>query len=242
MQENTNPTALVYGGSGALGTAIIQALNKAGWSTTSVDVKESEVAQASFVVSGESADTDAKTLDSSLGDKKFELVVGVAGGWASGSIAAPSVLNSIDKMIKFNLNSSIVVAYIAQRHLKENGLVVLTGASSALNATPMSIGYGISKAAVHQLVVSLGDEKSKMPKGSVTIGILPVTLDTPTNRQSMPKADTSTWTPLEEVASVIQSWAEGKNRPKSGSLLEAVTENSVTKWVSVTLSVVRETL
>lgn len=50
---------------------------------------------------------------------EFDLIVGVAGGWTGGSIAAPSVLTSVDKMIKLNLNSAIVSAYIAQRHLTE---------------------------------------------------------------------------------------------------------------------------
>jgi hypothetical protein len=64
----------------------------------------------------------------------------------------------------------------------------------------------------------------------------------------MPKADTSTWTPVGEIANVrigvafshdgkmIGVWAEGKNKPKSGSLLEVVTESGTTKWNSVTIT------
>ena len=44
------------------------------------------------------------------------------------------------------------------------------------------MGYGMAKAAVHQLVKSLGSSGSGLPDGSCTLGILPVTLDTPMNR------------------------------------------------------------
>lgn len=59
------------------------------------------------------------------------------------------------------------------------------------------IGYGMAKAAIHQLTKSLAGEKSGLPKGSSALAILPITLDTPMNRQWMPKADKSKWTPLE---------------------------------------------
>lgn len=62
------------------------------------------------------------------------------------------------------------------------------------------IGYGMAKAAVHQLTKSLSTEGSGLPKDSLVAAILPITLDTPMNRKWMPDADTSTWTPLEFVA------------------------------------------
>ena len=47
----------------------------------------------------------------------------------------------------------------------------------------------MAKAAVHQLVKSLGSEGSGLPSGACALGILPVTLDTPMNRKFMPNAD-----------------------------------------------------
>lgn len=62
------------------------------------------------------------------------------------------------------------------------------------------IGYGLAKAAVHQLTKSLGQDKSGLPKDATAVAILPVTLDTPMNRKWMSGADFSTWTTLEFVA------------------------------------------
>ncbi|KFQ51415.1 Dihydropteridine reductase, partial [Nestor notabilis] len=58
------------------------------------------------------------------------------------------------------------------------------------------IGYGMAKGAVHQLCQSLAGPNSV----SAAVAILPVTLDTPANRKSMPDADFSSWTPLEFIA------------------------------------------
>lgn len=76
------------------------------------------------------------------------------------------------------------------------------------------LGYGMVKAAVHQMTASLATEGAKLPANTTTAAILPqvlsytfqdnifcrVMLDTPANRSTMPDADKSTWTPLEEVA------------------------------------------
>lgn len=75
---------------------------------------------------------------------------------------------------------------------------MLTGAAPALAPTPGMIGYGVAKAAVHQLTRSVGSDKGGLPKGSKALAILPVTLDTPMNRKFMKVDDT--WTPLEDVA------------------------------------------
>jgi dihydropteridine reductase len=103
-------------------------------------------------VTGETLEADGKAVCSALGDKstvllpsqltspEFDLIVGAAGGWAAGSIGAPSVLSSVEKMILFNINSAVATAYVAQRHLAEGGLLVLIGASSALDPTPLMIG------------------------------------------------------------------------------------------------------
>lgn len=64
------------------------------------------------------------------------------------------------------------------------------------------IGYGVAKSAVHHLTKSLAKDGG-LPEESVAVAILPITLDTPMNRKWMPKADFSTWTPLEFIAEYV---------------------------------------
>ena len=81
--------------------------------------------------------------------------------------------------------------------------MVLTGAIPALGGTPTMIGYGMAKAAVHQLVLSLAAKGSGLPETAKAIAILPLTLDTPGNRQFKRPLDTQNWTPCETVAEYV---------------------------------------
>lgn len=95
------------------------------------------------------------------------------------------------------------------------------------------IGYGLAKAAVHQMTKSLAEPSSGLAKDSTVVTILPITLDTPMNRKFMPKADQSAWTPLDFVANTFYGWASSEisSRPKSGSLISLVTEKGDTQLV-----------
>ncbi|XP_010773298.1 dihydropteridine reductase-like [Notothenia coriiceps] len=94
------------------------------------------------------------------------------------------------------------------------------------------VGYGMAKAAVHQLCQSLAAKNSGMPSGAVAVAILPVTLDTPMNRKFMPDADFSSWTTLEYIAEMFFSWATGVDRPASGSLMQLTTSGGETQAVA----------
>lgn len=121
------------------------------------------------------------------------------GGWAGGN-ANQDLAKNADLMWKQSVWSSSISATISSRFLKPGGVLTLTGADAALKGTPGMIGYGMAKAAVHQLTKSLAEEKSGLPDNSLVVSILPITLDTPMNRKWMPKADFSTWTPSSFIA------------------------------------------
>ena len=92
------------------------------------------------------------------------------------------------------------------------------------------MGYGMAKAAVHQLTKSLGDPKAGLPDQAVALALLPITLDTPMNRKWMPNADHSTWTSLEYVADLLFGWASStKDRPASGALVELIKDTAVVR-------------
>lgn len=153
------------------------------------------------------------------------------GGWAGGN-ASKDLAKNTDLMIKQSVWSSVISASVAAQFLKEGGILTLTGAKPALSSTPGMIGYGMAKAAVHQLTKSLAADGSGLPNNSFVASILPITLDTPMNRKWMPKADHTTWTPLEFVADLFHKWIiTPENRPVNGSLLQLVTKDSKTEIV-----------
>lgn len=122
-------------------------------------------------------------------------------------------------MLKQSVWPSIISTRLAGLLLSDDGLVVLTGAKPALEGTPTMMGYGLAKAATHQLVKSMAAKGSGLPSTSASLAILPITLDTPMNRKWMPNSDFSEWTPLDFVTKLFEKWIRNQERPKSGSLV-----------------------
>ncbi|XP_072262513.1 dihydropteridine reductase [Pyxicephalus adspersus] len=227
---------LVYGGRGALGSKCVEYFKSKNWWVASIDVTENAAANANVVVKLSDSFTQqseevTSAVDQLLGGEKVDAILCVAGGWAGGSAKAKSFYKNCDLMWKQSVWTSTISSHLATKHLKEGGLLTLSGANAGLSATPGMIAYGMAKATVHQLCQSLGGEKSGLPVNSAAVAILPVTLDTPANRASMPDADFSSWTPLDFIAETFYNWTTGNNRPKSGSLVQVITEKGQTELV-----------
>lgn len=137
-------------------------------------------------------------LAASLHEQQLDAIICVAGGWTGGN-AKKDLIKASDLMWRQSVGSCLISASLAAQYLKPQGLLVLTGAKAALEATPGMIGYGMAKAAVHHLTKSLAKDGG-LPEEAVAVAILPVTLDTPMNRKWMPNSDFTSWTPLETVA------------------------------------------
>ncbi|KAG8453539.1 hypothetical protein GDO86_000245 [Hymenochirus boettgeri] len=227
---------LVYGGRGALGSKCVEYFRSKQWWVASIDISENNSANANILVKlsdsfTEQSDQVSTAVEELLGSQKVDAILCVAGGWAGGSAKAKSFYKGCDQMWKQSVWTSTISSHLATKHLKEGGLLTLPGAKAGLSATPGMIAYGMAKSAVHQLCQSLGGDKSGMPAHSAAVAILPVTLDTPANRASMPDADFSSWTPLDFIVQTFFDWTTGQNRPNSGSLIEVITEQGKTELI-----------
>lgn len=223
---------VVYGGRGALGSTVVSSFKKASYWVLNIDMVQNEEADHNILVTGDTWTQQEENVcgevAAALTGHQLDAVLCFAGGWAGGSPASKDFIKNAEQMWKSSVWPASISAKLACLHLKEDGTLVLPGAQPAVKGTPSMAGYGMAKAAVHQLVSSLAAEKSGLPAESLVVAILPNTLDTPMNRKWMPKADTSTWTPLEFVADLMMSWTRKEERPVSGSLVKLVTENGVT--------------
>ncbi|XP_011302020.1 dihydropteridine reductase [Fopius arisanus] len=228
---------IVYGGKGALGSACVTKFKSQNWWVGCIDMKANDAADANVIVKGEHSwkEQEIHILDQVkeiLNGEKVDGVICVAGGWAGGNSASKDFLKNTELMWKQSVWSSIIASSIATHYLKEGGFLSLTGAKAALEGTPGMIGYGMAKAAVHQLTKSLASKDSGLPQDSVVAAILPVTLDTPMNRKWMPKADTSTWTSLDFISELFWKWSQKKDRPNNGDLLQLITKDNKTEITS----------
>ncbi|KAE8629230.1 hypothetical protein XENTR_v10000398 [Xenopus tropicalis] len=169
---------LVYGGRGALGSKCVEYFRSKQWWVASIDITENASASASIVVKlsdsfTEQSDQVTAAVEELLSGQKVDAILCVAGGWAGGSAKAKSFYKSCDQMWKQSVWTSAISSHLATKHLKEGGLLTLSGAKAGLSATPGMSAYGMSKAAIHQLCQSLGAEKSGMPAKSAAVAILP---------------------------------------------------------------------
>ena len=108
------------------------------------------------------------------------------------------------------------------------------------------MGYGIAKSGAHHLVSTMGattgnaiETRIKRKTGRQfrqhaenldtlsVVGILPTTIDTPSNRQFNPDADFTTWTKPKDIAKEIGQWIEVPPlRPHSGALVKVTSAES----------------
>ncbi|XP_072942583.1 dihydropteridine reductase [Epargyreus clarus] len=226
---------VVYGGRGALGAAVVKHFKTNNFWVASVDLNPNESADVNITVPKDASwvqqeEHVVNELGTALQGQKVNAVICVAGGWAGGN-AAKDLSKQADLMWRQSVWSSTIAATVASKYLSPGGLLALTGAKAALEGTPGMIGYGLAKAAVHQLTKSLGAKDSGLPDNSLAVAIMPVTLDTEMNRKWMPKADFGSWTPLTFVAELFDKWMKGQERPASGSLVALVTKDNVTELI-----------
>ncbi|XP_028026808.1 dihydropteridine reductase [Bombyx mandarina] len=226
---------VVYGGRGALGAACVNHFKSINYWVANIDLNPNEKADFNITVPKDASwveqeDHVVNELGNALQGQKVNAIICVAGGWAGGN-AAKDLSKQADLMWRQSVWSSSIAATLAAKYLNTGGLLALTGAKAALEATPGMIGYGMAKAAVHQLTKSLGAKDSGLPENSLAVAIMPVTLDTEMNRKWMPKADFSTWTPLTFVAELFAKWMKDEGRPANGSLVALVTKNNVTDLI-----------
>jgi len=227
---------LIYGGRGALGASCVSLFKLNNFWVGSIDLTENEHADLSIVIPKECdwEEQESHVIDkvgSVLNGSKLDAVICVAGGWIGGN-AQKDLSRNANLMWKQSVWTSSISAALSALYLKDGGLLALTGAKPALKGTPGMIGYGMAKAAVHQLTKSLAEEESGLPKDSLVVAILPITLDTQMNRKWMPNADFNSWTPLSYVSELFLSWTKNEKRPSNGSLLQLVTKDSNTTVVA----------
>lgn len=226
--------AFVLGGSGQLGSGVVDRFIALGWSCISADFRASPQATQSIVFPAGTTASDQYNLIKSSLSGHVDAVVCAAGGFEMESIGSPDVFAHLDKLIDFNIKSALLASHVASRHLNKDGLLVLTGAKAALGPTAWAIAYGMTKAATHNLVQSLAVETKDMPEGATVLAILPITIDTATNRRDMPGADTSTWTPIPVIGDRIAHWASEKaSRPTTGSMIQIATKAGETTFEKI---------
>ncbi len=227
-------TALVAGGSGALGAAVTEVLLARGeqvcvpW----FDLEESNALRAAHpdavregrlrLAQCDVADLDqvGALLDVLRADwGPLWLACSLVGGWAGGTpVDEIHDLSLLDRMLTLNLRTATAVAAEGLRHMgPAGGRVVLVSSKTAILPAPGQAAYSAAKAGVLSLVGTLAEELAGT--GRTANAVLPDTIDTPANRASMPDADHDRWLPPRAIAKVIAWLGSADSWPVNGAAI-----------------------
>jgi len=210
----TTQGAIVTGGTGALGRAVVAHLLARG-DRVAVPYRSAPGFEALRAAAGGSAalwgaEADIADIDSArrfvdaaaawLG--RLDAVACLAGGFKGGATLEATPASDWDAMLRVNLASVHATCRAALPHLlKEGGSVVTVSSRAADTGGAGAAAYAASKAAVVALTRALCLEN--VDRGVRFNTISPSIIDTDANRHAMPKADRSQWTSPEDIAKVV---------------------------------------
>jgi NAD(P)-dependent dehydrogenase (short-subunit alcohol dehydrogenase family) len=218
---------VVTGGTGALGSAVVGALLARGavchvpWmvAAEAERLRHRGHARLRLVAAGDLA-TEAAVAQIYAGVEPLWASIHIAGGFAMGAIA------EIDKaalmaQLEMNLVSAFLCCRAAVTLMQKagGGRIVNIAARPALEPR-LGAGmtaYAASKAAVAALTQALAQEVAAA--GILVNAVAPSIIDTPANRQAMPKADHALWPTPEEIAETIVFLASPENRVTRGAVI-----------------------
>jgi len=137
-------------------------------------------------------------------NKTIDVAVLTVGGFAMGSIAETKMADIL-KQHKLNFQTTYHVArpVFVQMMKQGSGRIFLSGARTGIDMkfSKGTAAYGLSKSLIFRLAELMNEEAKG--KNVLTSVIAPSIIDTPQNRQSMPKANPSDWVKTEHIANII---------------------------------------
>jgi NAD(P)-dependent dehydrogenase (short-subunit alcohol dehydrogenase family) len=235
-----NRHIVVTGGAGALGTAVVAQLIDAGAVCHVPCMDEAEAArfslrdhrQVKLTVTGSLAD-EAAIERLYRGVTPLWGSVHIAGGFAAAALR-DTELATIRQQFEMNLLSCMLCCRAAIRAMTGGAMTgsAMTGSATTGGGRIVNVAarpalewrggagmtaYTVSKAGVAALTVALAEEVAK--DGILVNAVAPSIMDTPANRQAMPKTDHALWPKVEEVAATIAFLASPENRVTRGAIV-----------------------
>ncbi|MDH5759287.1 MAG: SDR family oxidoreductase [Gemmatimonadota bacterium] len=223
--------AVVTGGTGALGEAVVERFLQDGWrvyatwqSAASAERVRSRSRDAGDLRLHQVDLTDSISVDGffqevARSEPALDVLCNLAGGFETAPVEEtdPEVW---DQMLALNATSAFlsIRSAIPLLRLSDGGAIVNVASASALDGTVPGMGaYLASKSAVISLTRSLAKELA--PDGITVNAVAPTTIDTLANRKAMPDAGTHTWLTPEEIAGVIAFLTGPEARIMTGNVV-----------------------
>ena len=213
--------AVVGGGAGSLGRAVVSHLQGDGW-TVVVPVRRPQDADLPGGAVPVRCDlreaAEVEALAGAVAQRgPWRALVNASGGYSGGQAHRIDEAEMIDQ-VELNLLGPWRLARAAARAMiagAGGGRIVNVASRAAVDVAAGQAGYQVAKTALVRLTQVMAVELGE--HGITVNAVMPSIMDTPANRFAMPEADFSTWVPVEKVASVIGWLAGGDSDVVSGA-------------------------
>lgn len=221
-------TAIVTGGTGGLGSAVVERLLSDGWRVVVPWIVPEELERLPPREGLELVEADlfekqsaAQVVSAARGQAGAPLrgLVNLVGGFAAGGRVHETPLDDFERQFQLNLRPTYLMTQAVIPSLLEQraGSIVCVGSRAALVPFAGAAGYIASKAAV--IAYAQAVSKEYLDDGVRCNSILPSVIDTPANRAAMPSADHDRWVKPAEIAAVITHLLSPASAPISGAAI-----------------------
>jgi len=218
-------TALVTGADGGLGVHVTKALLDAGFLVAGLapKIKQSDFDDPRFTAlparldSLEAAKRSADAVITKFG--KIDVLAHLVGGFVGGPSVAETDDTTFRRMFEMNVDSAFHILRAVLPHMRKagNSRIIAIGSRAAESPGAGVGAYSASKAALVSLIRTVAVENKDW--GITANVILPGTIDTPANRQAMPKADMTNWVQPAAIASLILWLASDAAKDVTGAAI-----------------------
>jgi NAD(P)-dependent dehydrogenase (short-subunit alcohol dehydrogenase family) len=221
-------TAIVTGGTGGLGSAVVARLLDDGWRVVAPWIVESErermetrdglcFVKADLFSAEQVAEVVAEAAKEP--DAPLTGVVNLVGGFAVGERVAETPLEEFERQFELNLRPTYLMTQSSLPHIVEagGGSIVCVGTRAVYQPFKGAAGYISSKAAVIAFAGAVAVEyRDDFVRCNA---IVPSVIDTPGNRAAMPNADHDRWVKPEAIAGVISHLLSDHSMATSGAAI-----------------------
>jgi len=223
-------TVVITGATGALGRALAQAFLAAGDRVVAPWIVDRERDEVSRLWRSALQDGRALLVEADVADEAgaaelarraagVEVLVNAVGGFGGGTQLEDTPLELFDRMYRINVRSAVATtrALLPAMVTRRTGAIINVASQAAIDTPGGLSAYSASKAALIALTRTLQNELADT--GVRVNAVVPTTIDTPANREVMPDADRSQWTPPERIAEVVLWLASDAGAAVRGGLI-----------------------
>jgi NAD(P)-dependent dehydrogenase (short-subunit alcohol dehydrogenase family) len=222
MISLSGKVVMITGAFGGLGRTVTEAFTKAGAKVVVVSrelpekLPEGLLGIAADVT--EEAEVQQLMTETMRKTARIDCLINLVGGFAMSRLSETEA-SVWSRMLSLNLTSAFLLSKEATHLMTKQGTgrIIHIAARAAVDPFPGAGAYIVSKSGLLALIKVLALELAG--SGVKVNGVLPTTIDTPANRQSMPNADSNQWAKPEAIAALLVFLASDEADALNGALI-----------------------